>query len=154
MPQEAVEVSDSVSVVMRQDQVWWFHQGLPVGSHERSDVASFRLHASMMCDAGACKLVEVQRVFGVSAISVKRALKLYRAEGARGFFRDRRTPRGSSVMTAERLKEIQVLLDEGMELRDIALKLDLKQDTIYRAVKAGRLHRPVKKGGPQFSRKG
>lgn len=152
MPADAVHVSDSVSVVMRQKQVWWFHQGLPVGAHETSDVASFRLYASMMCDSGACKLVEVERAFQVSAISVKRALKLYRAEGARGFFRDRRTPRGSPVMTAERLKEIQGLFDEGMELRDIALKLDLKQDTIYRAVKAGRLHRPAKKGGPLLHR--
>jgi len=37
-----VHVSDAVSVVRRDGMVWWFHQGMPLGSHADSDVASFR----------------------------------------------------------------------------------------------------------------
>jgi transposase len=153
LPDDSLDVSDAVAVVVRDGQVWWFHQGLPIGSHVRDDVGSFRLYASMMCDGGACKLVEVQRAFSVSAVSVKRALKQYRAEGARGFFRSRRTPRGAPVMTPERVTQIQELLDQGVDVRVVAEQLGLKRDTVYRAVKAGRLHRPAKKGGPPISRK-
>ena len=75
---EPLHVSDAVSVVRRDGIVWWFHQGMPLGSHAETDVAAFRHQSSMLCDGGACKLVEIERAFGVSAISVKRALKQYR----------------------------------------------------------------------------
>lgn len=91
-------------------------------------------------------MVEVERAFGVSAISVKRALKLYRAGGARSFFERKKTVRADPVMTPQRLLEIQALIDQGLSDRQIAERLGLKRDTIYRTVKAGRLHRPEKKG--------
>ena len=100
----------------------------------------------MLCDGGACKLVEVERAFGVSAISVKRALKQYRAGGARSFFERRRSVRAGPVMTLERLREIQALIDQGLSDRQIGERLGLKRDTIYRTVKTGRLHRPEKGG--------
>ncbi len=143
---EPIHVSDAVSVVRCDGMVWWFHQGMPIGAHAESDVASFRHQSSMLCDAGACKLVDVERAFGVSAISVKRALKKFRAGGARAFFEPIRSVREGPVMTDERLVEIQTLIDEGLSDRQIAERLGLKRDTIYRTVKAGRLHRPEKGG--------
>jgi transposase len=143
---EPLHVSDAVSVVRRDGIVWWFHQGMPLGSHAEKDVAAFRHQSSMLCDGGACKLVEIERAFEVSAISVKRALKQYRAGGARSFFERVRAVRGSPVMTPQRLQEIQSLIDQGLSDRQIAERLGLKRDTIYRTVKAGRLHRPEKKG--------
>lgn len=144
-----IHVSDAVSVVRRDGMVWWFHQGMPIGSHAEKDLASFRHLSSSLCDGGACKLVEVERAFGVSAISVKRALKQYRAGGARSFFERKRVVRGAPVMTAARVKEIQSLIDLGLSDRQIAERLGLKRDTIYRTVKAGRLHRPEKRGSKQ-----
>lgn len=141
-----IVVSDCVSVVRRDGVVWWFHQGMPMGSHADTDVASFRHQSSMLCDNGACRLVEIERAFGVSAISVKRALKQYRAGGARSFYQSRRGVRKGPVMTPERLHEIQGLLDQGLNIRQISERLGLKPDTIYRTVKAGRLHRPEKRG--------
>lgn len=145
-PDAPTHVSDAVSVVKRDGTVWWFHQGMPLGAHAADDVASFRQQSSMLCDGGACQLVEVERAFGVSAISVKRALKLYRAGGARAFFERKRTVREGPVMTAARVVEIQALIDRGLSDRQIGDHLGLKRDTIYRAVKAGRLHRPEKRG--------
>ena len=123
MPAGALDVSDAVSVVVRDDSVWWFHLGQPIGSHAPEDVGSFRLYSSMMCDAGACKLVEVERAFQVSAISVKRALKQFRAEGARGFFKPVQRIRGPAVLTEERMVEIQKQLDDGVDLRTVAERL-------------------------------
>jgi transposase len=143
---EPLHVSDAVSVVRRDGVVWWFHQGMPIGAHAESDVASFRHQSSMLCDGGACALVEIERAFGVSAISVKRALKQYRAGGARSFFEVKRGVREGPVMTPARLREIQVLIDQGLSDRQIGERLGLKRDTIYRTVKSGRLHRPEKRG--------
>lgn len=153
-PAEPLHVSDAVSVVVRDGVVWWFHQGMPLGSHAVSDVAGFRHQSSLLCDGCACKLVDIERAFSVSAISVKRALKQYRQGGARSFYARTRTVREGPVMTPARLREVQGLIDQGFSDRQIAEHLGLKRDTIYRTVQAGRLHRsesrPEKKG-PQRS---
>jgi transposase-like protein len=145
-PADTLHVSDAVSVVQRDGTVWYFHQGMPMGSHAADDHESFRMQTSMLCDSGACRLVEVERAFRVSAISVKRALKQYRAGGAKSFFVKVHSVRADPVMTPARLVEIQALIDAGLSDRQIAERLGLKQDTIYRTVKDGRLHRAVKKG--------
>lgn len=145
-PAEPFHVSDAVSVVVRDGVVWWFHQGMPLGSHAESDVAGFRHQSSLLCDGGACKLVDIERAFGVSAISVKRALKQYRLGGARSFYERTRTVREGPVMTPDRLREVQGLIDQGLSDRQIAEHLGLKRDTIYRTVQAGRLRRPEKRG--------
>lgn len=147
-PEGTIHVSDSVSAVKRNGTVWYFHQGMPMGSHAEDDQASFRMQTSMLCDSGACKLVEIEQAFGVSAISVKRALKQYRSGGAKSFFVKIRKVREGPVMTPARMDEIQQLIDVGLSDLQIAERLGLKRDTIYRAVKVGRLHRTDKKGDP------
>ena len=39
----------------------------------------------------------------------------------------------------------QALLDEGLETAEVARRLELKPDTLSKAVRAGRLHKPLKK---------
>jgi hypothetical protein len=90
---DALHVSDVVSVVKRDGTVWHFHQGMPMGSHVEADRASFLFQTSMLCDSGACKPVEIERFFGFSKISVKRALMQYRAGGAKSFFAKQRAVR-------------------------------------------------------------
>jgi hypothetical protein len=52
---------------------------------------------------GKVKQSDLVRVFGVSAISVKRAVKLYEEAGPGGFWRPRPT-RGAAVLTSEVLR--------------------------------------------------
>ena len=60
------------------------------------------------------KLVEVQRVFDVSSISVKRALKKYKEHGAESFFIKKKSRRSrGNVFTEETTQKVQDLLDEG-----------------------------------------
>jgi hypothetical protein len=71
---EGLMLGDQMSVVMRDGVVWYFHHSMPVYSHAEKDLASFRLYTSQLCASGQCKLVDVHRVFGVTEISVKRAI--------------------------------------------------------------------------------
>ena len=82
--------------------------------------------------------------FGVPLITVKRAVKRYREQGPRGFYLPRKT-RGAAVLTAEVLAQAQQLLDEGIEIAEVADRLEIKRDTFKKAVRAGRLHRGAKK---------
>jgi hypothetical protein len=140
-------LGERVAVMEKNGVVWYFHYDMPVFSHAVGDVASFRMFTSSLCDHGQCKLVEVEAVFEVSAISVKRALKQYRTEGAQSFFVSRRPAVVPRVLKGELLKAVQELLDAGYPPRAIEDRLLVKADTIRNAIDDDRLHRP-KKGGP------
>jgi len=49
------------------------------------------------------------------------------------------------VLTEAVLKEAQERLDEGLEISEVAEKLAIKRDTLAKAIRAGRLHKPTKK---------
>lgn len=128
----------------RDGQVTYFNGSMPVFVHEAADVASFRMITAPFCVNGHARQAEMVRAFGVTKISLKRAVKRYREEGPKGFYRPR-GHRGPAVLTPEVLIEAQRLLDDGLETAEVADRLDIKRDTLSKAVRAGRLHKPVKK---------
>jgi transposase-like protein len=99
---------------------------------------------AQFCVNGNAKQSEVAQAFGIPKITLKRAVKLYRAEGPKGFYRPRQT-RGAAVLTAPVLAEAQRLLNEGLETAAVADRLGIKPDTLSKAVRANRLHAPAKK---------
>jgi hypothetical protein len=49
------------------------------------------------------------------------------------------------VLTAEVLKEAQEQLDEGLEIPEVAERIGVKPNTLAKAIRTGRLHKPTKK---------
>ena len=93
---------------------------------------------------GSAKQAEICRAFGVTPISVKRNVKLYRRKGVAGFFEEPRR-RGATVLTPAVLQDVQKFLDDGLEIPEIADKMELLSDTLRKALRAGKLHQPQKK---------
>ena len=143
-PAGVTQLSCDLGVICRDGRVSYFYGTLPVFTHAEKDVKSFRLFTSQLYVEGKVKQADLVRAFGVSAISVKRAVKLYEKEGAGGFWRPRPT-RGPSVLTPEVLKQAQEQLDAGQELGTVATQLGIKRDTLQKAVRDGRLHEAIKK---------
>jgi len=106
--------------------------------------ASFRMFTGQLAANGHCKLVEIERAFGVTAISVKRSVKQYRNGGCRAFFQKRR-PRGPGVLTAEKVSALQGLLDEGVAYPEAARQQGIKVDTVRKGIGRGLLRTPKKK---------
>ncbi|MCX7868955.1 MAG: hypothetical protein N2322_03295, partial [Terrimicrobiaceae bacterium] len=71
-------------------------------------------------------------------MSVKRACKKLREEGAAGFFRVAQPQQGHKL-THERLGQVQQRLDAGMSVPDIGRELGVLPNTIHKAIRAGRL---------------
>src|SRR5271169_1506524 len=97
--------------------------------------------AQLICQ-GACRQVDVMRVFGVSKTSVIRSVNTYRTGGVNAFYAPRAT-RGASVMTPEVTTQAQQLLLAGWSRREVAEQLGLKLDTLRKAIQQGRLTEPV-----------
>ena len=120
---------------------------MPVFVHDEHDIDSFRMITAQFCVNGNTKQAEIARAFGVPKISIKRAVKLYREAGPKGFYAKRKG-RGPAVLTPVVLEQAQQLLDEGLETPQVADQLGIKRDTLSKAVRAGRLHKPSKKKHP------
>jgi transposase len=143
-PEGVTHINHLIAFEKRDETVTYFNGHMPVFSHAEDDMPTFRMITAQFCVQGTARQVEIQRAFGLPAITVKRAVKRYREQGPKGFYQPRRT-RGAAVLTEDVLVKIQDRLDDRQEIPEIALELDLLADTIQKAVRAGRLHRVEKK---------
>ena len=143
-PVGSTEVTHDLAFEKRDGRVTYFYGTLPVFSHNENDLASFKMITAQFYTNGYVKQMDIVRAFGVTPISVKRAVKRFQEEGVQGFYAEKKT-RGSVVLTEEVLKQAQQLLNEGQESYEVADQLGVKPDTLSKAIRAGRLHRTVKK---------
>jgi hypothetical protein len=151
-PEGVTQLTSELGVSCREGRVSYFYGTLPVYTHDAKDVKSFRMFTSQLYLEGKVKQADLVRVFGVSAISLKRAVKLFQKAGPGGFWRPRAV-RGPSVLTRSALEQAQARLDEGRDLREVAEELGIKFDTLNKAVRDGRLHRFKKKRPTQQARR-
>jgi len=133
-----------VSPIRKDEQVTYIYGHLPVFTHAVNDVRSFRMITSQFVVNGSAKQAEIIRAFGVTKNSVIRAVKKYREQGPAGFYAERKS-RGAVVLTEPVLAIVQSHLDEGLNVKEISKQMDLKQNTLEKAIRAGRLHKRHKK---------
>jgi len=138
-------ITNLLSYQKREGVVYYFHAGMPIFNHAEGDIRNFRMFTSQLVVNGNCRQVDIVRAFGVSPISMKRWVKTYRKEGTAGFFKQPRR-RGSHVLTPEVVKQAQELLSQGVSRSETAKQLNVKLDTLSKAIRSGRLTEPsVKK---------
>ena len=143
-PNGATVINANLAFEKKHGRVTYFHGTMPVFVHDEHDLNTFRMITSQFYVNGNATQAEICRAFGVIPISVKRAVKKYREQGAAGFYQVRKT-RGATVLTAEVLQQAQSLLDQDKELFDVAKAVDVKRNTLNKAILDKRLHKPAKK---------
>lgn len=143
-PSGATAITATLSFSAQDSIVTYFHCAMPVFSHDKDDRASFRFITAQLHVTSGAAQAELARAFGISKISIKRAVKLYRSSGAAGFFAERAV-RGAAVLTEPVLLQAQSQLDAGQASRTVAALLGIKDNTFTKAIQAGRLRIPPKK---------
>ena len=143
-PVGSTQISSTLAAVREGDQITYFNGSMPVFTHDEDDRDSFKMITAQFYLNGNAKQAEISRAFGVTKISIKRAVKRYQESGPKGFYEPRKT-RGASVLTPAVLAQAQQLLNDEIEPRDVADQLTIKRDTLNKAILAGRLYRPKKK---------
>lgn len=142
-PSDCTPITSELAFQEREGRVWYFNGHLPVFSHPVEDIGSFRFFTSQLIVNGNASQAEISRAFGVPLVSVKRACKKLREEGAAGFFRPPEPQRGHKL-TPECLLEVQELLDAGMGVPEIGRRLGVLANTIHKAIRAGRLKKKAR----------
>ena len=137
-------ISRSVGFSEKDDTIFYFLGQFPIYFHAKDDINSFRFITAQLVVSGNAKQVEIIEAFGVPPISVKRSVKILREEGIEGFSKKRKggVP---YVLTPEIVSKAQKYLDDGLNPRQVAEKLNLKSgSTIRKAIDAGRLKKNSK----------
>jgi transposase-like protein len=141
-PSSSTAITPELAFQEKEGTVWYFNGHLPVFSHPVDDLGSFRFFISQLIVNGNASQSEISRAFGVPLVSVKRACKKLREEGAAGFFRPA-VPQQGHRLTAQRCQEVQGMLDVGREVPCIGAELGVLPNTIHKAIRAGRLKKKV-----------
>ncbi len=143
-PEGVTYITQALAFQKENGKITYFNASMPVFAHDQNDHNSFRMITAQFCVLGNTKQAEIARAFGVTSISVKRAVKLYRTKGAEAFY-VKKKGRGSAVLTTTVLEQAQELFDEGFDTAEVARKVGVKTNTLSKAVKAGRVHKAEKK---------
>jgi transposase len=143
-PDGVTHITDQLAFMKKEGQVTYFNGHMPVFCHAENDVATFRMITSQFCVSGYVKQADIIKTFGVTSISVKRSVKIYREKGPKGFYAPRVT-RGAAVLVDTVVAEAEEFLAGGASDAEVAEKLGLKVNTLQKAIRAGRVRRPVKK---------
>jgi transposase len=142
-PAGSVEINRDLACRAEGERVVYYNGHLPVFTHAKNDLASFRLFTSQLILQGSATQGHIAKAFGVPLVAIKRATKLYRERGSAGFFVPK-TRREGSQLTAEKLEQARALLVQGQPLAVVSQHTGVLSDTLRKAVAAGRLP-PVKK---------
>jgi transposase len=125
--------------------VWYIHGHLPVFHHDEEDVQSFRMFTSQMIINGTVKPKEITKVFGIPSVTVKRYVKVFREQGAKGFYDSKPRKSSASVLKGEVLERARSLLEQGRSVPEVSSELNVFTNTLHKAIHAGRLPAPQKK---------
>jgi hypothetical protein len=142
-PSQSTAITSELAFQERDGTVWYFNGHLPVFHHPVEDLGSFRFFTSQLIANGNASQSQISQAFGVPLVSVKRACKTFREQGAKGFFAPRPPQRGHKL-TPDRLVEIQGLLDAGMEVPQIGEQCGVLANTIHKALRDGRLKKKAR----------
>ena len=123
--------------------VYYFNGQMPLFHHAEDDLESFKMFMAQLYIHKNATQSEINRTFNLNPINMKRWSKKYiEGGGPRAFYSNERHPtRKPRVLTESVIKKAQSLLDEGDSPSQVGAKLDLKADTLRKAIKSGKLYR-------------
>lgn len=137
-PNGSVEIDDGLACLSEGDQVVYYNGHLPVFTHSKDDLASFRLFTAQLIVQGSATQGDIHRAFGVPLVAIKRSTKLYRERSAAGFFAPKARREGTKL-NAEKLEQARGLLSQGAGLAAVSRETGVLVDTLRKAIQAGRL---------------
>lgn len=143
-PAGSVEINRDLACRTEGERVVYYNGHLPVFTHAKGDLASFRLFTSQLIMQGSATQGQIEKAFGVPLVAIKRATKRYRQRGAAGFFVPKARREGSKLNTAT-LEQARALLVLGQPLVVVSQRTGVLTDTLRKAIEAGRLPAVKKK---------
>ena len=137
-------ITPEIAFEVHEGKVIYVYGHLPVFQHEEKDLASFRFFTSQLILNGTVGQADIAKAFHVPLGTVKRYVKRYRDDGAKRFFVEPKR-RSAGVLKGELKDQTQILLDQGKSVPEVSKIVEIKPDTLHKAIRDGRLRPPKKR---------
>lgn len=137
-PNGSVDINGDLACRTEGEEVVYFNGHLPVFTHAKGDLGSFRLFTAQLIVQGSATQGDIHRAFGVPLVAIKRSTKLYRERSAAGFFAPK-VRREGTKLDAAKLEQARSLLAQGHPLMVVSRATGVLVDTLRKAIRAGRL---------------
>ena len=142
-PTDSKLITASLAVYLRDEEVFYFHSGMPIFTHLHNDHSLFRYITSNLIHQGLCRQIDIINTFHVSSDSVRRYLRKFEKEGMEAFVEKEGRHGRSYKMTPERLSRIQKRLNKGESNNSIAKEEGISEGSIRYMLKQGLLKKKV-----------
>jgi DNA-binding CsgD family transcriptional regulator len=136
-PDGAARIGDVVSVLSKEGRVTYFLGSDNYFSHREEDAPARRFALAMLMDNGHVRPCDLEKPpFNIPHRTLMNWAAQLREQGSDSFFRarPRQTPR---VMTTEKIAECARLIDEGMSISEIAVRVGIGESTLRKAIGRG-----------------
>ncbi len=141
-PSDSKYINSKIAVKTIGENVYYFNDEMAFYFHHKDNYKSFRFITSQMVELKNVTQMEIVKAFDVSKESVKRWVKICRTKGESGFFGTRKGQKRGKVLTEEVLSKVQSGLNLEKSPKTIGAELEIKPDTIRKAITCGRLTKP------------
>jgi transposase len=145
LPEDAEMVSEHLAFARQDGRITFFDASGPIFTCPDKDEGALRFAAVMLSEPclDLATPIQLARVLGRHRSRVHAYRKQYREKGARALAVQQRGPRGASKLKGILLARSQKYLNEGHSSRQVAQRVGISEGTIRKAIKEGRLVRPV-----------
>jgi transposase-like protein len=133
-------VNENLSIVKKDDRLYFFNGSGPIYCCRTDDKAGIRLAEGMLVALQVARPTELARALGVDQSTVHRNRQKYEDKGV-GAFTDKRVIREAYKVTQDKCIQAQQLLDSGYSLTDTAKKIGVSEGAIRYTINQGRLRR-------------
>lgn len=138
-PQSTTLVNGSVGFFEKDDFVYYLHNGSPIYCHQKDDLNSYRYITANLVVTNLCSPSQLARSLGVNSRNIQRYAKALREKGSDWFFK-REAKRGDAhKLTAEKLHQVQTMLDESCAVAEAARVVGVTEGALRYHLKKGSL---------------
>lgn len=141
-PKGITEINDILAYCYEGENVTYYNGIMPIFTHHKDDVQTFRLILSQFYVNGNATQAELVRAFGIPPVTLKRAVSLYREKGPSGFFEPKKRG-GPRVLKPDVVQKAERLFEEGKDDSEIAKQLGIKVATLKKGIQQDRVKKKL-----------
>ncbi len=138
-PSELTLITPTLGFEEKNEFVYYFHSGVPIYTHPKSDLQAFRFITSNFVDRKMCTRRDIADAFKVSYDSVKKNVRRFQKQGEKAFFGKDSRHGHSYKLVGETLERVQSKLENNQSILSIAKQEGISEGSIRAAIKRGAL---------------
>lgn len=149
-PEGATGLGRYVKVLRKDDKVSYWVGGDEYFSHKKKDSRACHLGLTLLIRNRHVRVCEVEKDLAIPHRTLMNWLKKYDDEGSASFFTSCPPRKGPArVLTEETCIQAGRLLDDGESVAQVARELGVKESTLRKGVRSGRVKGLAKEESPQ-----